>query len=130
MPPEDGLIVMRTIGLIAGMLVLAGCAPPLGSAALPGLAQFDVATVIASDKTMFDHLVSASSGKNCSSVRIEKGLHYCEEDEPQAVKRNLYCYPSLGRVTCYDRPDPYRNNHQRLGENEHNLIKPRPVNAP
>jgi len=129
-PSGHRLTAMRTIVLITGLLLLAGCAPPLGSATLPGVAQFDMATVIASDKTMLDHLVSATSGKNCSSVRIEKGLHYCEEDESQGVKQNLYCYSSIGRVTCYDRPDPYRNNHQRLGENEHNLIKPRPVNAP
>jgi len=120
---------MRTIGLITGMLLLAGCAPPLGSAAVPGLAQFDMATVMASDKTLIDHVVSMTSGKNCSSVRVEKGLYYCEEDEPR-VNQKISCYPSLGRVTCYDRPDPYHNNHQKLGENEHNRVKPRAVNVP
>jgi len=35
------------------------------------------------EKTIEDHVISLSSGKNCSSVRKEKGLTYCVEDEAQ-----------------------------------------------
>jgi hypothetical protein len=35
----------------------------------------------------------------------------------------VYCYRTLGKVTCYDRPDPHKGRHRRVGNNDHNLIK-------
>ena len=79
------------------------------------------ASVIGSDKTMEDHVVSLASGKNCSLIRREKGLTYCEEDEPK-IKQNLYCYKTLATVTCYDRPDTLPGR-KRVDINDHNLAK-------
>lgn len=90
---------------------------------VPFLGQADALTVIGTDKTIVDHVVSINSGKNCSTVRREQGLHYCEEDEP-AVNPHVYCYNTLGRVTCYDRPDPHANGAHKLGDNSHNLVDP------
>jgi hypothetical protein len=107
---------MRATLAVAAFALLSGCS------AIPGFAQVEGAFVVGTEKTLTDHVISLSSGKDCSSVRKEKGLTYCVEDEVQ-VKQNLYCYPTLGSVTCYDRPDPHDGRRQRLGENDHNLAK-------
>ena len=90
---------------------------------VPFLGQADALTVVGTDKTIIDHVVSINSGKNCSTVRREQGLHYCEEDEP-AVNPRIFCYKTLGRVTCYARPDPHANGSQKVGDNSHNLVDP------
>lgn len=76
-------------------------------------------SLMGTDKTLVDHVISIGSGKECSTVRREKGLTYCEEDTPVA-KQNLYCYRDLGGVTCYDKPAPNRSTQQRVDRNEHN----------
>ena len=90
---------------------------------VPLLGQVDAVALVGTDKTIVDHVVSISSGKNCSTVRREQGLHYCEEDEPE-VNPRVYCYKTLGRVTCYNQPDPYANRAQKVGDNQHNLVDP------
>jgi hypothetical protein len=107
------------------LLAIGGCTGPLAATGVPGLGQADALTVIGTDKTLVDHVVSFSSGKNCSFIRTERGLHYCEEDEP-VVNPEVYCYNTLGSVTCYTRPDPHHGRHQKLGENDHNLVKRTP----
>lgn len=89
---------------------------------IPGLAEVDALTVVGTDKTITDHVISFASGKNCSTVRREQGMHYCEEDEP-TVEPAVYCYKTLARVTCYDRPDPYKEGYRKIGDNEHNMVK-------
>lgn len=105
---------------VLGALMLGACAPTVASG-VPGLAQIDVLTVVGTDKSIIDHAVSYSSGKDCSYVYVEKGNHYCKEDEVQ-VKPQVYCYRTLGRATCYERPDPYNNGHRENGVNDHNLV--------
>jgi hypothetical protein len=107
---------MRFIALSAFLVVLVVLG---GCSAIPGFAQLEAATVIGTDKTIGDHMISLSSGKNCSSIRKEKGLTYCEEDEP-VIKQNIFCYKTLATVTYYDRPDPRR---QRVDMNDHNRAR-------
>lgn len=78
------------------------------------------ASIVASDKAASDHLISWLSGKDCSVVRADRGLTYCAEDEVTIVPQ-VYCYKTLGSVSCYDRPDPRRSPDQLMGQNEHNL---------
>ena len=109
------------------VFILGACGP-LASSGVPGLAQVDVLTVMGTDKTIVDHVVSLSSGKNCSAVRLEKGQYYCKEDEPE-IQQNIHCYNTLGRVTCYTRPDPYNGRYQKIGQNNSSkLVRPSPVN--
>jgi len=108
----------------AAMLFVSGCGP-LTLAGMPFVGQAEALTVMTTDKTLADHVISLSSGKNCSTVRREKGLHYCEEDEPDA-KPAVFCYKTLANVTCYDRPDPHAGGYQKVGDNEHNLVKKSP----
>jgi len=97
--------------LIAGLSVSA-CDPGVFTA-------FQGVSLIGTDKTVVDHVISIGSGKDCSTVRKEKGLTYCVEDTPIA-QQNLYCYRDLGGVTCYDKPAPNRSTQQRVDRNEHN----------
>ena len=97
--------------LIAGLSVSA-CDPGVFTA-------FEGVSLIGTDKTVVDHVISIGSGKDCSTVRKEKGLTYSVEDTPIA-QQNLYCYRDLGGVTCYDKPAPNRSTQQRVDRNEHN----------
>jgi hypothetical protein len=85
----------------------------------------ETTSIVTTDKMMEDHVISALAGKNCSTVRVGRGEPYCEEDEVMPQVR-VHCYRNLGGVTCYDRPDPYKQNHQRLGDNDHNYT-PKPT---
>lgn len=111
----------RMLSFLAVLLLVAGC---VGSSPAPGLGQAEVISVIGTKKTITDHVVSYMSGKNCSFRRTNEGLTYCEEDEA-FPKPPVYCYETLGRVTCYDQPDPYDPRRQKLGENDHNLAQPK-----
>jgi hypothetical protein len=88
------------------------------------LGTFEAASVMGSDKTVVDHMISIGSGKNCSTIRKEQGLTYCVEDMPK-IRQNIYCYRDLGGVTCYDRVDPHGPNQQQqqVDRNAHNLAK-------
>ncbi len=80
------------------MLSLASCTPQF----LIG----DAVSTVATDKTFGDHAISILSNKDCSSVRRERGLTYCKEDDPQLVKEaKMFCYNELGKVTCYKQAD-------------------------
>lgn len=66
----------------------------------------DAASVVNTQKTIDDHVVSWISDRDCSSVRASTGGAYCV-DRPQPVPtaiRVSYCYQSLAKVDCYDRP--------------------------
>ena len=107
---------MRVFAIVAVLVFLAGCS------AIPGFAQIQGVSVIGTDKTIEDHVISLASGKNCSTIRKEKGLTYCEEDEPN-IKPNIWCYKTLAKVTCYDRPDPYGGRQKKMGVDNVNVAK-------
>lgn len=106
---------MRFIALLTFIFILGGCG------AFPGVSQVQGAIVIGTDKTIEDHIMSLTSGKDCSIIRKEKDLTYCEEDEPK-INQNIFCYKTLGSVTCYDRPDS-NISRNRVDRNDHNLAK-------
>ncbi len=87
---------MKRFVAVFCLLGLAGCAGG-------GLVAVDGVSTMATKKTLVDHAVSYASGKNCFSTRKDRGLTYCEEDEI-TPHMNVYCYRTLGEVTCYDRP--------------------------
>lgn len=117
--PETRLSAMPALAL-AACVALGACAPTVATG-VPGLAQVDVLTVVGTDKSLVDHVMSYSSGKDCSYVYVEKGNRYCKEDEP-VIKPQVYCYNTLGSATCYERPDPFANGHRENGNNEHNMV--------
>ena len=107
-----GISKLSAVFVLAAMLALQACSPV-------GIAQVEAISLMASDKTFVDHLVSYSSGKDCSLVNTEQGREYCVEDEKK-IQQNIFCYRNLGGVTCYDRADPYHNGAARVDQNEHN----------
>ncbi len=98
------LPILRSLILALAVLAAAALA---SCGAVPGFAQVEGATTIATEKPLSDHFVSFMSGKNCSTIRREKGQTYCEEDELRSAAPKVYCYRSIGGVNCYDRPDPF-----------------------
>ena len=105
---------MRFIMVLSGSILLAACT------AFPPFAGIEGASTIITDKTLTDHVVSYTTGKNCSAVRVKRGQTYCEEDELNP-KTALFCYRTIANVTCYDRPDPYHGRQRKVDENEHNF---------
>lgn len=97
------------------MFILTSCT------AIPPYALTDWAIIGLTEKTVEDHVVSFASGKNCSTVRTDQGRTYCVEDEKNPEPKG-HCYRTIGEVTCYDRPDPHANGHQKVDEVEYNLL--------
>lgn len=76
---------------------------------------------IHTDKTISDHIIGAVTKKDCSTLRIlTEGKPFCRDPaEAQANVANAAqvaaqtaaaganCYRKLGRVRCYDRPNPF-----------------------
>jgi len=104
--------------VLLGLLAVAGCS------LVPGYAEVEGVTVMATKKTITDNIASYYSGKDCSTLRKNQGLTYCKEDQVHP-KANVYCYTTLGKVTCYDRPDPFDPSRQELGDNDQNYIRKR-----
>lgn len=110
---------MRYIVIATTALFLAACDLPgkiiaTNTTPLSHYVIADVATIVATDKTIADHIASYQTGKDCSTVRVEQGRTYCVEDEPNP-QAEVYCYPSIGSVTCYEKPDPTRAASSALG---------------
>lgn len=90
----------------AGPLVQDGAGAALQAAA--PLIAADMVSVVATDKTIIDHVTSIGTGQDCSTLRAEKGGHYCKEPyENEPVVGTLYCYRTLADVTCYAQPSPH-----------------------
>ena len=80
------------------------------------------ATVVTTDKTLPDHAISLFSGKDCSTIRSERGQTYCKEDEVHP-EPTVHCYRTLGRIDCYRQAeDPSISNRDRIGRNDHNIV--------
>lgn len=79
------------------------------------LLAIDLATLIVTDKTMIDHMMSYFREEDCSSVRASQGEPYCRPWRVAFTPApEPFCYRSLARVTCYATPNPYGSDH-RMG---------------
>ncbi len=106
---------MRFLVALSLMFLFSACA-----ALVPPVAAIEGVSAVATGKPLSDHLMSYSSGKNCSSVRSSTGRSYCEEEELNPTPK-VYCYRTLGSVSCYDRPNPYHGHQRKIGDNSHNV---------
>ena len=104
--------------LMVAFLGLAACSPA-GSAALAGIG---LVSLIYTDKTLTDHALSRAFKEDCSVLNVENDEPYCQELPSEADRENgmttlaasLYCYRTLGGVSCYDRPDYMASNQTRV----------------
>lgn len=87
--------------------VLTGC----DSVSTPLLALSGAtATTINTNKLPTDHIADYFTGQDCNSVRQSKdGGPLCRPYEQGVIEEPRYCYKSLGTITCYTEPDPYRD---------------------
>ena len=104
---------MLITGVVASISACSAAATAPTS--FPQLLGVNGISVVGTGKTIADHVVSFTSGKNCSTVRKNTGRHYCEEDEV-AVPDNVFCYTTLGDITCYERPVPSGESKRTIGQ--------------
>lgn len=97
---------------LAALLLLGGCGGEVGLA-LAGASAVSFATT---DKFLTDHAVSAVTGDDCSALQFEQTGKFCRtaedieaerlaEEERLAATPRMYCYRTLGEITCYKEQD-------------------------
>ena len=106
-------ILIGTVVGVSGCTQTAATAPSFFP--VPHALGIAGAAVLSTGKTISDHIVSFSTGKNCSTVRKNIGQHYCEEDEVENLDE-VFCYNTLGNVTCYASPAPHGETQRHLGQ--------------
>ncbi|MFQ6017111.1 MAG: hypothetical protein ACE5KF_02855 [Kiloniellaceae bacterium] len=111
----------------AMMLGLSAC----GSTAGVVMTGASLATLIHTDKTVADHALSWAREMDCSLLHAAKNEDYCRPRGGDAARAqiavmsaSLYCYRTLGGVSCYDRPD-YTASSQTRVNFAYGLIPPR-----
>src|SRR4051794_8190336 len=83
------------------LLLLPACEAAVPLTAALGIAHVGAVTTIG--RTLPDAIYSLASGRDCSVVRLDRGLSYCRVEElPPAPPP--YCTRSLGRVDCWRSP--------------------------
>lgn len=116
--------MVRALAVIALIVPLSGCFLASG----PGMFAVGTATFINTKKTFTDHAMSFLTGEDCSSLKYSTGDGYCEpfpseEDGDAAAMAEgrgtflgygPYCYRTIGKVTCYNSPDPLASEYARL----------------
>lgn len=101
-------------GLLFGAMLMALTA--CGSGSLLVLSG-SMANFIQTDKLPTDYVAEWASGKECRAlVAMKDGGPLCRKsfDPPKVYEKPVYCYRTLGRITCYDEPDPYGTSTQRV----------------
>lgn len=88
--------------------MLASCEAIIGAEAVP---------TMATGKPLSDHVISMVSGKDCSYIRTQTGQNYCVEDDIPP-HQNIFCYRTIGDVTCYNQRDPHHGRQELMGENQ------------
>lgn len=91
---------------------------------MPSLAGFEGLSVVGTKKTLKDHLVSFSTGKDCSTIRKERGQTYCVEDEI-TTPEEIYCYNTLGAINCFGEPQDYAPDVKMVGHTPLRADQPR-----
>ncbi len=106
----------RVFVICASLLGLSACGGDVGLAMLAA----STATFIHTDKTVMDHAVGLSTDRDCSILYLARDQDYCKPQEPiepgqvAYMSQALYCYRTLGGVSCYDRPDYTASSQTRI----------------
>lgn len=124
---------LALVGVIALLPLATGCSEAIGLATGAGAASGAIvsgASLAVTDRTVSDHVVSLVTGHDCSAVRYFDGGYYCV---PQAapntpVETRLYCYRSIGGITCYDTKVPGEDS--RMVSDPRHVVGARTVQGP
>lgn len=103
------LNIALILSILAGGCSFASVAP----INMQGMVAADGMALMATGKTISDHLVSYTSGKNCSTVRRQIGQNFCEEDD-LSEPEEIYCYNSLGDVNCFETSQPFGQQNKTV----------------
>ncbi|HMA50684.1 MAG TPA: hypothetical protein VKP60_13080 [Magnetospirillaceae bacterium] len=98
------------ICLVAASGLLSACtthgtaeALRLPYAPLTALVLADGVSIMATSKTVEDHVVGWVSDQDCSVIRASHGGDYCvSKAQPPKMLLTSYCYRTLAKTTCYD----------------------------
>ena len=98
------------ICLVAASGLLSACtthhtaeALSLPYAPIAALVLADGVSIMATSKTVEDHVVGWVSGQDCSVIRASHGGDYCvSKEQPPKMLLTSYCYRTLAKTTCYD----------------------------
>lgn len=105
--------IRRAAPALMSLLLLAGCGGEVGLA----LAGASVVSFATTDKFLGDHAVSYATGEDCSSLQLEQTGQYCrtpaeiaaaemaERERQIAAEPEMYCYRTLGDISCYEQKD-------------------------
>jgi hypothetical protein len=106
----------RVFGICAGLLGLSACGGEVGLAMMGA----SMASFIHTDKTVVDQAVGLSTDRDCSVLYLAQDETYCKPPDPiepgqvAYMSQSLYCYRTLGGVSCYDRPDYTASSQTRI----------------
>lgn len=87
---------MRAALPLLALLALPGC----DAASLTAGAAANLASITLVGRSVPDIVISGLSGRDCSIVRVDRGLSYCAAEQAPPGPAP-YCTPSLGRVDCW-----------------------------
>ncbi len=74
---------------------------------ITALVLADGVSVMATSKTVEDHVAGWVTGQDCSVIRASHGGDYCvAKDKTPRVAVASYCYKTLAKTTCYDQKQP------------------------
>ena len=92
------MVGSRTWLALGAVVALAGCGPAVAPV-LGVYAGVEIASVAVFHRGLGDMVVSTISGRDCSIVRLDRGLSYCVP--VQSPPAPAYCTRTLGRVECW-----------------------------
>ena len=101
--------VLRAGLVLAPAFLLGGCV----FNALTVLAGMEVASLVNTNRTMGDQVISHLTEQDCSVIYAKDEGHYCRSENLKVVHQP-YCYKSLAGVDCYAEPDPYHDQSQTV----------------
>ena len=101
------------IGIVFSALLVTAC----GSLESFYLGSVLLANFVYTDKLPSDYVAEFASGEEeCNFLKAQKdGGPLCRETFDRVVfERPLYCYRTLGKIACYEKPDPYGRTTTRV----------------
>lgn len=102
-------LALRLLNPVLAAVLLSGC----------GAAEALVAVEASSDmvfgRGVADIGVSAVTGRDCSAVRLDKGLPYCA---PRGTLPGAppFCTQTIGTVTCWKDPESFASPPRQLAD--------------
>lgn len=107
-----GRPLLRAAALACALAPLAACTP----AQVGAMAGLSVVSYVETDKFLTDHLVSKMTGRDCAAANAIESGRMCKDRDTgvHVAEAPVYCYRTLGEITCYSTPDPYRSGVQTV----------------